>query len=76
LRGGGEGGECLMPNNMISLSPLSTQKLVLFHLEDFSDTMGDVIEGCNLNIGPSGVEAPPPSYALCNLFLEQHPLDT
>ena len=34
-----------MPNNMISLSPLSTQNLVLFHLEDFSDTMGDVIEG-------------------------------
>ena len=48
-----------MPNDMISLSPLPTQNLVLFHLEDFSDTMGDVIEGCNLNIGPSGAEAPP-----------------
>ena len=58
--GEGGGGGCLMPNNMISLSPLSTQDLVLFNLEDFSDTMGDVIEGCNLNIGPSGAEAPPP----------------
>ena len=64
-----------MPNNMISLSPLSTQNLVLFHLEDFFDTMGDVIEGRNLNIGPSRAESPP-SYALRNLFLEQHPLDT
>ena len=62
-----------MPNNMISLSPLSTQDLVLFNLEDFSDTMGDVIEGCNLNIGPSGAEAPPLGYALRDLFLEQHP---
>ena len=70
MRGGGRGGECLMPNNMISLSPLSTQDLVLFHLEDFSDTMGDVIEGCNLNIGPSCAEAPPLGYALRDLFLE------
>ena len=47
-----------------------TQKLVWFHLEDFSDTMGDVIEGYNLNIGPSCAEAPPLGYALRELFLE------
>ena len=76
MRGGGEGGECLMPNNMISLSPLSTQNLVLFHLEDFSDTMGDFIEGCNLNIGLSGAEATHHGYPLSDLFLQQHPLAT
>ena len=61
-----------MPNNMISLPPLSTQNLVLFHLEDFSDTMGDVIEGCDLNIGPSSAEAIHHGSPFCDLFLQQH----
>ena len=71
VRGGGYGGG-LIPNNMKYLSPLSTQKLVSFYLEDFSDTMGDVIEGCDLNIGPSSAEAIHHGSPFCDLFLQQH----
>ena len=63
-----------MPNNMISLSPLSTQNLVLFHLEDFSDTIGDVIEGQDLNVDPSGGEDTHHGSLLRDLFLQQHPV--
>ena len=57
--------------------PSTYPETCLIHLEDFSDTMGDFIEGCNLNIGPSSAEAPPPlGYALRDLFLEQNPVAT
>ena len=59
---------------MRCLPPLSTQKLVSYHLEDFSDTMGGVIEGHDLNVDPSGAEDTHHGSPLRDLFLQQHPV--